>query len=125
MKNLSKDNCAMWLQAGNQFTAQSLTSEFHEIITWAPSLKRSGEDYYIPRKNIPENVWMAMHEIEDWGMAERLDSPKGEVFIVDASLLDLIMKTIQLLLEILYQPKETNAITGNPRLTYDTPSTLG
>lgn len=125
MKNLSSDNRALWLKAGNEFTAQSLKSEIHEAIKWAPCLRRSGEDYFIPRKSIPENVWEAMSEIEDWGMAEKLDGSDGEFLKVDISLLDLIMVTIQLLLKILFQPQIPEVATEKLRLTYDNQPMLG
>lgn len=125
MKDLSSDNRAMWLQAGNEFTALSLKSEIYEVIKWAPCLSRSGENYCVPRKSIPENVWEAMYEIEEWGMAEKLDTPDGELFRVDASLFDLIMMTIKLLLNILRQPQNSSVMKETLRLTYDSHPTLG
>lgn len=117
----------MWLKASNEFTAQNLKSEINETIKWAPCLRRSGEDYFIPRKSIPENVWDAMCEIEEWGMAERQDDTDGEFIRVDVSLLDLIMAAIQLLLEILFRPQSQTADieAEKARVIYENYLTLG
>lgn len=125
MKNLSSENRAMWLKASDEFTAQRLKSEIHEAIKWAPCLRHSGEDYFIPHKNIPENVWEALCEIEEWGMAERQEGEDGELLKVDVSLLDLIMATIQLLLKILFQPQTADLVAERFRLTCDNQLTLG
>ncbi|WMI99761.1 hypothetical protein RBU55_30230 [Pseudomonas chlororaphis subsp. aurantiaca] len=124
MKNLSSDNRAMWLKASTEFTAKSLRSEIQEVIKWAPSLRRSGEDYFISRKSIPANVWEAMCEIEEWGMADRLDEAEGEYLRIDASLLDLVMETIKLLLKVLLQPQRDGVVAERHRLAYDDCPTL-
>lgn len=119
MKVLSTSDYAMWLRAGEAFSAEHLSSEIQEIIKWAPALNRNGENYLIARKELTDNVWEAICEIEDWGMAERIDNSGYEYLKVDASLLDLIMTTIKLLLKILSKPEGYTTPIKRPLITFD------
>jgi hypothetical protein len=123
MKYLSKHQSDLWAQAGNEFTPTRLKEEVSEIIKWAPGLQPCGEYYLIHRNNFPETSWQAMLELEDWGMAKKTDDEK-DALQVDASLLDLIMETIKLVLEILLSTTINRSSAKKLRTSHDNQTSL-
>ncbi|MCU1726309.1 hypothetical protein NTD86_04820 [Pseudomonas sp. 7P_10.2_Bac1] len=123
MKYLSKHQSDLWAQAGNEFTPARLKEEVSEIIKWAPGLQPCGEYYLIHRDKFSETSWQAMLEIEDWGMAKRKNYDK-DALQVDASLLDLIMQTIKLVLEILLSTTINRSASKKPRTPHDNQMSL-
>jgi len=99
MKHLPHQQLALWNSVGTHLTEDAIKDEIDEIIKHAPPLHKGPASYRISRETVPVNVWIGLRGIEDWGMANVEE--EGQGLIVDATLLDLIMAALEILIRLI------------------------
>lgn len=103
---LSTEEKTLFSQVGKALYGQPFQDKTREIIGAAPAPRVDEEFvYWVAEKDMPTHVWPAFRQMYASGYAEkpREKNPEdeGEVFLVDGSILDLLMEALKRVLEAL------------------------
>lgn len=103
---LSNDEKDLFVQVGKALYGQPFQDKTREIIGAAPPPRVDEEMVYrVAERDMPTHVWPAFRLMHRWGYAEKPKGQnpdeEGEVFLVDGSILDLLMEALKRVLEAL------------------------
>lgn len=106
-KALSAEDRDVLVEAGLSFTEKRLLERVQYSLTWGPAPQRGGNICLVHHNSIPNNIWNALLEMEQWGAARQCSGKDGDFLLVDNGLFEMVMKVIRLLLDSLLNPQTT------------------
>lgn len=119
---LSDDQRLIWAEAGATFPGEQLSQVVYRTLTNLPAVQPTSDFYEIRRINVP-HAFDALLKLQNSGLAKRhveVDKDKHEyyeVLSVQATLLDLIMEAIAMLLDVLLRVLGRTLNGPSPRAT--------